>query len=400
MNADRIVRVLRRVGRALPWTAQRGRAFVCGDTSGCLVDGVEVVGFIRSEIGIGQAARLLHHAMESARIPLSIRDLPIPGRDGERGFDARLSAWVPRRVSVAVTGLDRAGVRRWPRRQGVLRVAYPFWELPEVPREFRRDLRSLDAAWAPSTLIAGALRSIGVDAPLVRQAVAIPAGDRLVPIRASGQPLGVLTYLDFDSFPARKNVRAAVTAFLRAFPAGHPASLTVKVRGTAGGDDRAWLASQVAGDRRIRVIDATLQWSQVEELVRACDVFLSMHRSEGFGFGAAEAMAHGKAVVCTDHGGTADFVSGATGFPVACRLIPVRRGEYPSWRGQQWAEPSVDHAVELLRSIDVDRASAAERGRLGRAWMTEHHSPVAVGRTIRSWLTAHGWLREEASWQR
>jgi len=394
--ADRMVRMLHRVGRALPWTPRRGRASDGGDASGRLVDGVEVVGFIRSEIGIGQAARLLHHAMESAGIPLSARDLPIAGRAGERSFDAKLSAWVPRRVSVSVTGLDRAGVGRWPRRPGTLRVAYPFWELPEVPRAFRRDLLSLDAAWAPSTLIAGALRSVGVDASLVRQPVGIPPDARLVPLRAGDEPLAVLTYLDFDSFPARKNVRAAVTAFQRAFPPGHPASLTVKVRGIAGVDDRAWLAAQAAGDRRIRVIDATLPWSQVEELVRACDVFLSMHRSEGFGFGAAEAMAHAKAVVSTDHGGTTDFVTGSTGFPVACSLVPVRRGEYPAWRGQRWAEPSIEHAAELLRSIDVDRASAAERGRLGRGWMEEHHSPAAVGRSIRAWLTARGWLGQEA----
>ncbi|MFM9181168.1 MAG: glycosyltransferase [Phycisphaerales bacterium] len=274
---------------------------------------------------------------------------------------------------------------------------YPFWELPEIPRGFRRDLLARDAAWAPSAFVAGALASIGIDAPLIRQPVAIPPESRLVPLCARSEPLSVLTYLDFDSFPARKNVRAAVTAFLRAFPPGHPASLTVKVRGSAGGKDRAWLASQAADDRRIRVIDATLQWNQVEELVRACDVFLSMHRSEGFGFGAAEAMAHAKAVVSTDHGGTTDFVTCATGFPVACSLVPVRRGEYPAWRGQRWAEPSIDHATELLRSIDVDRASAAERGRLGRAWMEEHHSPAAVGRTIRAWLTARGWLGQETA---
>lgn len=392
-----MVRMLHRVGCALPSMSWQGWASGGGGGPGGLVDGVEVVGFVRSEIGIGQAARLLHRAMESAGIPLSARDLPIPGRAGERGFDDRLSSWVPRRVSVAVTGLDRAGVRRWPRRPGTLRVAFPFWELAEVPRAFRRDLLSLDAAWAPSTLIAGALRSVGVDASLVRQPVAIPPDDRLVPIRAGGEPLAVLTYLDFDSFPARKNVRAAVTAFRRAFPPGHPASLTVKVRGTAGGDDRAWLAAQAFEDRRIRVIDATLQWSQIEELVRACDVFLSMHRSEGFGFGAAEALAHAKAVVSTDHGGTTDFVTDVTGFPVACSMVPVRRGEYPAWKGQRWAEPSVDHAAELLRSIDADRALAAARGRLGRAWMEQHHSPVAVGRTIRAWLTARGWLGQEAS---
>lgn len=355
-------------------------------------DGVELTGFIRAEIGLGQAARLLATAIESAAIPLTLRDLPIPGRANEHGFDARLGSDVRRRVGVTVTGLDKAGVRRWPGRNGQFRIVYPFWELSEIPRAFRRALRAQDAAWAPSTIVAEALRSIGVEAPLIRQPVAIPPGPRLVPIRPAGEPLSVLTYLDFDSFPARKNVRAAVTAFRRAFPSGHPAALTVKVRGMAGAEDRAWLASQVAEDRRIRVVDATLPWGEVEELVRACDVFVSLHRSEGFGFGAAEALAHGKAVVATDYGGTADFVTPVTGYPVDRRLVDVRRGEYPGWKSQRWADPSVEHAAETLVAIDRDRDAAAARGLAGRAWMAAHHAPDAVGRSIRSWLASRGWL--------
>jgi hypothetical protein len=42
------------------------------------------------------------------------------------------------------------------------------------------------------------------------------------------------------------------------------------------------------------------------------------------------------------------------------RLVRVRPGEYPCASGQVWAEPNVDHAVELLDAIigDPDRARA------------------------------------------
>lgn len=359
---------------------------------GNLRPGVALSGFLRAEIGLGQAARLLSHAMDVARIPLSLHDMPLPGRSGESGFDSKITSVGSRTVSVVVTGVDRASLARWPREPGVRRVAFPFWELRRVPRDVRHDFRACDAVWAPSSFVAAAFRSIGIEATLIRQPVAVPPASRLVPVRGSGEPLAVLTYLDFDSFPARKNVRAAVTAFLRAFPPGHPASLTVKVRGSAGQSDRDWLVTEAARDGRIRLVDATLPWREIDELVRACDVFISLHRSEGFGFGAAEAMAHGKAVVSTDYGGTVDFVSPDTGYPVACSMVPLHAGEYPRWEGQHWADPSIEHAAELLRSIDRDREGAARRGRTGRAFIARHHAPDAVGRTIRSWLCARGWL--------
>lgn len=358
-----------------------------GATRGEREDGVLLSGYFNSEIGLGQSARLLAHAMDMARVPLSLRDVPIPDRANERGFETKLSGGA-RRVGVWVLGMDWAGLRRYPQASVDRRVLYPFWELASVPEEWRAAVREFDAVWAPSSIIANALRSMGIEAPLIRQPVMIPVASDLVPIRAAPAPLSVLTYLDFDSFAARKNVRAAVTAFRAAFPRGHPARMTVKVRGAGGDADRAWLASQVRDDGRIRAIDTTLQWHEVNALVRDCDVFVSLHRSEGFGFGAAEALVQGKAVVSTDYGGTVDFITPETGYPVSCQMIRVQRGQYLGWRGQQWADPSIDHAAELLRRIDRDRAEASAKGRAGRAWMDVHHSPSAVGRAIRDWLAA------------
>lgn len=348
-------------------------------------EGVLLSGYLHAEIGLGQAARLLSHAMDMARVPLSLRDVPIPGRDRQRGFETKESA-DGRRVGLWVMGMEAAGARRYPGAEVGRRVLYPYWELASVPQAWHAAIREFDGVWAPSSIVAGALRSMGIDAPLVRQPVIIPPESSLVPISGASEPLSVLTYLDFDSFSARKNVRAAVTAFRTAFPRGNRARMTVKVRGTGGAADRAWLASQVEDDGRIELIDATLQWHEVDALVRGCDVFVSLHRSEGFGFGAAEALVHAKAVVSTDYGGTVDFITHETGYPVSCTMIPVGRGEYVDWQGQRWADPSIEHAAEMLRQIDRDRSAAAAKGHAGRAWMAAHHAPAVVGCVIRELL--------------
>ena len=60
-------------------------------------------------------------------------------------------------------------------------------------------------------------------------------------------------------------------------------------------------------------------------LISSCDAYISLHRSEGFGLGMAEAMNFGRIVIATDYSGSADFLTPETGFPIpicfaaACR---------------------------------------------------------------------------------
>ena len=71
--------------------------------------------------------------------------------------------------------------------------------------------------------------------------------------------------------------------------------------------------------------------------MRCCDCFLSLHRSEGFGRGPAEAMFFGKPVIATGWSGNMDYMAPGTAFPVRYRLLPVGRGAYPFADGQVWA---------------------------------------------------------------
>jgi len=251
-----------------------------------------------------------------------------------------------------------------------------------VPPQWLPLVRLFDEVWAPSSFIASAFPDVlGRPVRLVRQPVRLPAA--VPPPRSGRDTLRLFTYLDFDSFGARKNPTAAVNAFRAAFaPTQRDVELVVKIRGSHDHGLRRWLMRAAAADRRITVIDRTLDRLRMNELMAGCDVFVSLHRSEGFGFGAAEALAAGKAVVATDYGGTTDFITPATGYPVDYVLEPVRPGEYVESDGQEWATAREDAAVAALRAIHADPAEADARARAGFALLQKQHAPPVAGAEI------------------
>ena len=207
---------------------------------------------------------------------------------------------------------------------GRVNILYPFWELSRIPPAWLDVARRFDEIWAPSSFVARAFPP-DFDRPvrLVRQPMwlsAVPANNARPP-----EILRLYTYLDFDSYSARKNPTAAVRAFQAAFPADQrDVQLVVKARGGQDSGVREWLVATASTDPRIELIDKTLNRDQMDAMMRGCDVFISLHRSEGFGLGAAEALAAGKAVVATDYGGTTDFITPDTGYPLAYDLVPLK----------------------------------------------------------------------------
>lgn len=354
-----------------------------------LQDGLCVTGYLLSEIGLGQAARNLVYACDAVRLQVSCRTLPLTGRDNDTEFASKCNPVVDRKAQVIVIGLPGVDQYRHEIAPGRLNVLLPFWELGRIPPEWHAGIRAFDEVWAPSQFVASAFSEIsGVTARHVPQPVRLPV--RMPAARSQRATLRFLTFLDFDSFVARKNPQAAVTAFRAAFPPSRrDVELVVKTRGERDEGLRLWLGEVAAQDDRIEIVDHTLDRMEMDALMKGCDAFVSLHRSEGFGFGAAEALAAGKPVVATDYGGTTDFINEFTGYPVAYTLAPVRRGEYVQTRGQVWATPDTDAAVEALRAISASPAEAEARARRGFALLQEQHSLAVVGGRIAQTLGEH-----------
>ena len=359
-----------------------------------LNDGVCLTGYFRSEIGLGQAARNLAYASEAASIPATFLDIHLPGRASDATFSDRCGIRMDRFVQILV--LPAFWLSRHEERlsSAGVNILYPFWELGRLPDQCLSSIEKFDEIWAPSRFVQEAFRAAtGRPVALLPQPVRIPADVAMS--GATDRPFTVLTYLDFDSFRARKNPEAVVAAFQLAFPPSRQdVRLVIKVRGGGNEDGREWLAGIAAADRRVVPIDKTFDRAAMDRLIFDCDVFVSLHRSEGFGFGPAEAMAAGKPVVATDYSGSTDFVTASTGYPVAYDLVPVAEGHYVDWQDQVWAEPRIDDAARLLRAIEADRDAAHAKALRGRQLMIDRFSPQAVGTTMRQMLQARGLLAE------
>ena len=103
--------------------------------------------------------------------------------------------------------------------------------------------------------------------------------------------------------------------------------------------------------------------NEIKNLIRVSDVFVSLHRSEGFGRGMAEAMALGKPAIATGYSGNLDFMVPGTGLLVDYDLVPVAPGAYPHGDGQAWADASPEHASRLLEQLMDDPGGGAGHGR-------------------------------------
>src|SRR3546814_12429317 len=89
---------------------------------------------------------------------------------------------------------------------------------------------------------------------------------------------------------------------------------------------------------RVVLINRQMDDNDTKNLLRCCDCFVSLHRSEGFGRGLAEAMYLGKPVIATRYSGNLDFMDERTAYLVDHELVPVQTGEYPFAEGQHWAD--------------------------------------------------------------
>ncbi|OLN24368.1 Glycosyltransferase [Desulfovibrio sp. DV] len=352
--------------------------------------GVNIIGFARGELGIGEDSRMCALALAAAGVPFSVVNVQTgPGtRQADGWLDACISDELPYPVNIfCLTGLDTT--RLWLERgeelfSGRINIGYWPWELPGWPEVMADAYRLMDELWLSTAYAREAFAATSpVPTRLMPMAVAV---DRLTPTPRArfGLPEDRFLFLyvfDANSYLARKNPLAAVAAFREAFPGGHePVGLVLKTMNPRT-DDPRWraVAAAAAADRRIAILADTLDRGEALGLFAACDAYLSPHRAEGFGRTLAEAMLLGKPVIATGYSGNADFLTPETGFPVAYRLVPVGPGEYPFGQGMLWAEPDRAELVRALRLVLANPGLARKRGQAGRELITSRHAPATVG---------------------
>ena len=201
----------------------------------------------------------------------------------------------------------------------------------------------------------------------------------------------VLVMFDYLSTLERKNPLGAIAAYRRAFSSQDGAVLVVKsVNGRHRPQQRAELLDALGGRPDIVTIDETMSGPERDALIAACDCYLVAASQRGSRLASGRGDGARQAGRSDRVRGNTEFMDEANSYLVPWSAAPVGEGveHYPATA--RWAEPDIEQAAQLLRSLHGDREQGARRARQGQADVRALLSPDVVGAQILARLNALG----------
>lgn len=348
--------------------------------------GVNVVGFLGAELGIGESARLLVRALQAQAVPCSTTSVDrfsqsratadAPAADSTTEvFDTTVvcvnSDLTPTVAPAVADLLDRS-----------YRVGMWYWEVEDFPPSQHGGFAVLDEIWVATDFVRSAVEP---HSPLPVRTLMPPlpqrSGEQPPPREQLGLPDRpyLLFSFDFLSTAERKNPMGLLAAFTRAFAPDEGPLLVIK---SINADKRPAQAERLrlaaAGRPDVILLEQHLPAAARDALVAHCAAYVSLHRSEGLGLTMAEAMAWGRPVVATRYSGNLQFMDDANSFLVPWTPTTVPAGAAPYPPGGRWADPDLDEAARLLRVVwDEPDVAAARGARAARDIATKHTVEVA-----------------------
>ncbi|MBQ0918450.1 glycosyltransferase [Hydrogenophaga aromaticivorans] len=362
--------------------------------------GLNLIGYIKAELGVGEAARSLARACQAADIAYSTFDVGHQSQNLQRD-DSIVAQASPRHYAIDLLYVNpshTAATVEHLREQGKSRGAYAIgfwhWEQPELPPHFHGAFAHVDEVWVPSTFVQDAVADVApVPVFKVPHAVSFTPSSQ-VSRRTFGLPEGrklVLVMYDFMSSQHRKNPQAAVAAFRIAARRQPELGLVIKTLNSEHHPQAlAELLDSVADLPHVTFINHFLTRQGSWDLMSCCDILLSLHRAEGFGLAPAEMMSLGKPVVATGWSANMDFMTTDNSLPVRYTLRPLEHdlAAYPA--GPLWAEADVEHAAHCLEDLATDAPLAQRLGQRAALDIRQQLSPQVVGARIRQRLQMLG----------
>ena len=366
--------------------------------------GVNVIGYFRAELGIGEAGRSLARAVRIAGVPHALIDFSSgsSNRSGDRTIE-RFEDGPRYDISVLCANPDQFSVFDLHPSSaafggGRYRVGAWWFELPDLPPDWLGGLARVDEIWAGSHFVEAAMARVAPVPVTYVPPIVEPRPNARVSRAEFGLADDELAYLfvfDFNSVWERKNPDGAVAAFRRAFETGVGARLILKtINSHLHPAAYQRLRDIVGDDPRITLIDEYYDADRLARLMRACDAYVSLHRAEGFGLTIAEAMLYGKPAVATRWSGNLDFMTPQNSFLIDGKLTRIDRAAGPYYAGGLWAEPDLDAAAAAMRLIADHPRAAADRAALGRLDVRSLFSAARVASLVRARIDAIGAKRK------
>ncbi|WP_229724940.1 glycosyltransferase family 4 protein [Paenibacillus abyssi] len=357
------------------------------------VDGVNIIGYSRAEMGIGESCRIAAKCFSTTETPFGI--VNFTGTNSARMMD---TTWIHKEIEKPIYNVNVFHINAEQMTEIYAKygndifdnrynIGYWHWELQDFPDGWKESFSLVNEVWVPSTFVADAI-AMKSPVPVVK----IPHG---IEVRIEEernrsyfglpeQAFLFLTMYDLKSYQERKNPKASIEAFKQAFsPDNESVGLVIKVNSAKGDSEEMRILSDlIANYKNIYLIRETLTRNDTNSLLSVTDCYVSLHRSEGFGLGLAEAMYLGKPVIGTNWSSNTDFMDHNNSCPVNYKLIRLGVNHGPYESHQYWADPDVEHASQYMTRLVNDENYRALIAHNGQVTIRQDYSPGAIGRLI------------------
>lgn len=338
-------------------------------------DGINLIGNIKADTGLGQSCRLVASELEHCCVPYSVyqyNQLGLMSTENKQ-FDHKISREFPYNINLihinphefglAVQQLDRS---IWDKRYN---IGFWLWELEEFPEEWTPCFHCLDEIWAPSEFISNSIRKkTNLPVVTVPYHVEVEIGKEYER-KDFNLPEEVFLFLmmyDRTSMTERKNPAAVLKAYKQAFAKDEAAGLVIKINNCTEEEIQS-LKTELKGWSNVYFITDVLDRDQVNCLIQCVDAVISLHRAEGFGLVLAEAMLLGTPVIATNWSSNTEFMTEETSCLVNYRLVELKEDIGLFKKGSQWADADIDQAAVYMRKLFEEtefRAEMAEHATL------------------------------------
>jgi glycosyltransferase involved in cell wall biosynthesis len=263
-------------------------------------------------------------------------------------------------------------------------IACFAWETQRIPNSWIRSLNQADEIWTCSSFSADAFKTV-FDKPVkIAYPLLVASLNANVHTRESLRidKNDFVYYFSFDAHSSvyRKNPLDILRAFDKVRQQHDNVVLLLKIRNyqwikesvKTGNVDSLNLLKELERCQNVKVITEDLSENECSDLLELCDAYISLHRSEGFGYTMAEAMMKGKPTIATGFSSNLEFMNEDNSWLVDFDVVSIDFERYPYCvDGDFWAQPNIDSAVERMLEVIGGGQMVRDKASLGQQLVSQ-----------------------------
>lgn len=352
--------------------------------------GINFFGPIYTEDGIGEAARLTLQAFQLAGIKVAINPLSRPvakeaiddvSQEFLTPYSINYFHFSARWVEYYLNLIGKYKLR------DKYNICHWLTEMQNYPTEWAKYHIYFDEIWTASAFCQDSI-SMKVPKPTILMSYPI-IGEKIqknvsLDIHIDKSKFNFLVMANMYSDIERKNVLQSLEAFKKAFSNEDNVSLIVKISNPDV--DIVYMdkiTDYTKNDNRMILIDHFISREQINYLFQSVDAYVSLHRAEGFGLTLGEAMYHEIPLITTAYSGNMDFCNSFNCYLIDYDLVKVGENRLRYRSDDQWAQPRLDSAVEMFKSVYNNPDEAKKKAQRAKEFITNNFSMQNIADKIK-----------------